>query len=83
MSFDNPNNLKIQAILNDKVVQDSNTSDFIFKVEEVVSFISEIMTLMPGDIISTGTPEGIGPMKKGDKIEIKIENIGSLINHIK
>jgi len=79
----NPNNLKIQAILNNKIVQDSNTSDFIFKVEEIVSFISQIMTLMPGDIISTGTPSGIGPMKKGDKIEIKIEKIGSLVNHVK
>jgi len=78
-----PNNLKIQAILNDKIVQDSNTSDFIFKVEEVVSFISQIMTLMPGDIISTGTPAGIGPMQKGDKIEIKIEGIGILVNYVK
>jgi len=78
-----PNNLKIQAILNDKVVQDSNTNDFIFKVEEVVSFISQIMTLNPGDIITTGTPAGIGPMQKGDKIEIKIEGIGSLVNWVK
>ncbi len=79
----NPNKLKIQAILNDKIVQNSNTSDFIFKVEEVISFISQVMTLMPGDIVSTGTPPGIGPMKKGDTIEIKIEKIGSLINYIK
>jgi 2-keto-4-pentenoate hydratase/2-oxohepta-3-ene-1,7-dioic acid hydratase in catechol pathway len=79
----NPNNLKIQSILNNKIVQDSNTSDFIFQIEEVVSFISNVMTLNKGDIISTGTPPGIGPMHKGDKITIKIEKIGELTNYIK
>jgi 2-keto-4-pentenoate hydratase/2-oxohepta-3-ene-1,7-dioic acid hydratase in catechol pathway len=79
----NPNNLKVQAKLNGKVVQEGNTEDFIFKIEEVVSFISKIMTLNKGDIITTGTPPGVGPMKKGDKIEVKIEKIGSLINYVK
>ena len=79
----NPNNVKIQSFLNGEIKQNSNTKNFIFKVEELVSFISKIMTLNPGDIIATGTPAGIGPMKKGDKIEIKIEGIGSLINYIK
>ena len=80
---DNPNNLKIEAILDDKVVQSSNTSDFIFTVEEVLSFISKIMPLEEGDIVTTGTPAGIGPMQKGDKIEIKIEGIGSLVNYVR
>ncbi len=79
----NPNNVKIQTFLNGKIKQDSNTSNFIFKVEEIISFISKVMTLNPGDIISTGTPKGIGPMHKGDKIELKIEGIGSLINYVK
>lgn len=79
----NPNNLKIQSFLNDELKQNSNTKNFIFKVEELISFISQVMTLNPGDIIATGTPSGIGPMKKGDKIEIKIEGIGSLINYVK
>lgn len=79
----NPNNVKIQSFLNGEIKQDSNTSNFIFKVEELVSFISKVMTLNGGDIIATGTPAGIGPMKKGDKIEIKIEGIGSLINYIR
>jgi len=79
----NPNNLKIQTFLNSKVKQDSNTSQFIFKVEEIVSFISKVMTLNPGDIIATGTPKGIGPMKRGGKIESKIERIGTLINYVK
>ena len=83
VKVDNPNNLKVQAILNGKIVQDSNTKNFIFKVEELVSFISKIMTLNPGDIIATGTPKGIGPMKKRDKIEVKIEGIGTLTNYIK
>jgi len=78
-----PNNLKIQSFLNGKLKQDSSTSNFIFKIEELVSFISKVMTLMPGDIIATGTPPGIGPMQKGDKIEIKIEGIGSLINYLR
>jgi 2-keto-4-pentenoate hydratase/2-oxohepta-3-ene-1,7-dioic acid hydratase in catechol pathway len=79
----NPNHVKIQTFLNDKIKQDSNTKEFIFPVEYIVSFISQVMTLLPGDIISTGTPKGIGPMKKGDKVEVKIEGIGSLINYIK
>lgn len=79
----NPNNVKIQSFLNNELKQDSNTSNFIFKVEEIVSFISQVMTLNPGDIIATGTPKGIGPMKKGDKIEIKIEGIGTLRNYVK
>ncbi len=78
-----PNNVKIQSFLNNELKQDSNTSNFIFKVEEIVSFISKVMTLNPGDIISTGTPKGIGPMKKGDKIEIKIKGIGTLRNYVK
>lgn len=79
----NPNNVKIQSFLNGELKQDSNTSNFIFKVEELVSFISKIMTLTPRDIIATGTPSGIGPMKKDDIIEIKIEGIGTLRNYVK
>ena len=78
-----PDNLKIQAILNGKIMQDSNTSNMIFNVGGLIEFISHVMTLLPGDIIATGTPHGIGPMEKGDLIEIKIENIGSLINQVK
>jgi 2-keto-4-pentenoate hydratase/2-oxohepta-3-ene-1,7-dioic acid hydratase in catechol pathway len=77
-----PNNLKIQSFLNGELRQDSNTANFIFKVEELVSFISQVMTLMPGDIIATGTPGGIGAMNKGDTIEIKIEGIGTLRNYV-
>jgi len=78
-----PNHVKIQSLLNDEIKQDSNTSNFIFKVEKLVSFISQVMTLMPGDVIATGTPKGIGPMQKGDKIEVRIEGIGSLVNYVR
>ncbi len=78
-----PNNVKIQSFLNGELKQDSNTSNFIFKVEELVSFVSQVMTLNPGDIIATGTPSGIGAMHKGDKIEVKIEGIGTLRNYVK
>jgi 2-keto-4-pentenoate hydratase/2-oxohepta-3-ene-1,7-dioic acid hydratase in catechol pathway len=77
-----PNNLVIQSYLNGELRQDSNTSNFIFTVEELVSFISHVMTLMPGDIIATGTPSGIGAMNRGDIIEIVIEGIGTLRNFL-
>lgn len=79
----NPHSLKICTILNDKIVQSGNTSDLIFTVDELVSFISNVMTLLPGDVIATGTPAGIGPINDGDKVEIEIENIGTLTNFVK
>ncbi len=79
----NPDNLKIKTFLNGKIVQNSSTSNFIFKTFELVSFISNIMTLLPGDIISTGTPPGIGPLSNNDIVEIEVENIGILRNRVK
>jgi 2-keto-4-pentenoate hydratase/2-oxohepta-3-ene-1,7-dioic acid hydratase in catechol pathway len=77
-----PNGIKVQGYLNGELKQDSNTSNFIFSVDFLVSFVSQIMTLKPGDVISTGTPAGIGPMQKGDKVKIVIEGIGSLENQV-
>jgi 2-keto-4-pentenoate hydratase/2-oxohepta-3-ene-1,7-dioic acid hydratase in catechol pathway len=74
--------LRVRAILNDKVVQDSDTGQLIFKVPEIVSFVSRVMTLLPGDLIATGTPPGIGPMQRGDKIVIEVEGIGQLENTV-
>jgi len=79
----NAANLKIKLYLNGQVKQDSSTAHFIFSVEYLVSFISNIMTLLPGDIISTGTPPGTGRMQKGDKVEVEIEKIGRLTNYVK
>jgi len=78
----NPDNLKIETRLNGKTVQSGNTDDLIFNNARLVSFISNIMTLLPGDLISTGTPFGVGPLKKGDVVEIEIEGIGILKNTV-
>ena len=77
-----PGNVFVETYLNGELRQRANTSDLIFSVPELVSFISHIMTLLPGDVIATGTTSGIGPMKRGDTIEIKIEPIGILRNYI-
>lgn len=74
--------LSIATFKNGKIVQDSNTKDQIFPPTFLVSFISRYMTLLPGDIIPTGTPSGVGPIKAGDVIEIVIENIGKLRNKV-
>ncbi len=78
----NPDNLRIRSYLNGKLKQDSTTADFIFPLKSVVSFISKIMNLCPGGIISTGTPVGVGRMKHYDIIDIEIEGIGKLSNKI-
>ncbi len=77
-----PAGLQIKVYLNGRQVQNSNTSKFIFPVDYLVSFISRIMTLLPGDVISTGTPPGVGPMQVKDKIEVEIEGIGNLSNSV-
>lgn len=78
----NPQNLEIELFLNGEVKQKSNTSEMIFSPLEIVSFISSVMTLMPDDIIITGTPPGVGKCEAGDEIEVRIEGIGSLINYV-
>ncbi len=75
-------NLKVEGILNNSVKQSGNTKNMIFDVPFIISYISEVMTLEAGDLILTGTPAGIEPMKHGDEIEVKIEQIGSLINRV-
>jgi len=77
-----PGNIVLETYLNGELKQRANTNDLIFGIPELVSFISDIMTLLPGDIIATGTTSGIGPMSPGDTIEIKIAPIGILRNHV-
>jgi len=77
-----PDNLVVEAYLNGERRQQSNTSNMVFKVARLVSFISHVMTLLPGDVIATGTPAGIGPMRVGDVVEIRVEGIGTLRNRI-
>jgi 2-keto-4-pentenoate hydratase/2-oxohepta-3-ene-1,7-dioic acid hydratase in catechol pathway len=77
-----PSDAVITARLNGVTRQESTTADLIFPVDYLVSFISRVMTLLPGDIISTGTPSGVGPMKKGDIIEVEVKGIGTLRNSV-
>lgn len=87
--IDNPNHLNIETRVNGEVRQSSNTEKFIFPIEEIISVLSAGMTLEPGDIISTGTPAGVGKgmkppkfLRPGDQVEVTIEKIGTLVNRI-
>jgi 2-keto-4-pentenoate hydratase/2-oxohepta-3-ene-1,7-dioic acid hydratase in catechol pathway len=82
-------NLRIQARVNGRVVQDSNTANMVFRVSYIVSYLSQLMTLVPGDIIATGTPAGVGfkreppiLLKDGDLVEVEVERIGRLANPV-
>jgi len=79
----NPGKLHIVTRVNGKVRQQSTTANMIFNVYELVSFVSVVMTLLPGDVIITGTPPGVGPIVPGDTVEIEIENIGTLKNKVR
>ncbi len=75
-----PAALHLKTFLNGKLVQTGNTANLIFPVPFLVRFLSRIMTLLPGDIITTGTPSGIGPMQPGDRVDVQIDGIGTLSN---
>ncbi len=77
-----PSALTLRTIVNGKVRQEGNTSDMIYTPAELISFISRIMTLGPGDIILTGTPPGIGPLTSGDEVQVEIEGVGILTNSV-
>jgi 2-keto-4-pentenoate hydratase/2-oxohepta-3-ene-1,7-dioic acid hydratase in catechol pathway len=77
-----PSDLNITMSVNGEIRQDSNTKNLIYDIPTLIEFISEIMTLNPQDVISTGTPPGIGQVKPGDEMEVKIEGIGTLRNHV-
>jgi 2-keto-4-pentenoate hydratase/2-oxohepta-3-ene-1,7-dioic acid hydratase in catechol pathway len=77
-----PDNVMVEAYLNGERRQHSSTSNMVFGVRRLISFISQVMTLLPGDVIATGTPAGIGPMQPGDVVEVKVEGIGTLRNRV-
>jgi 2-keto-4-pentenoate hydratase/2-oxohepta-3-ene-1,7-dioic acid hydratase in catechol pathway len=77
-----PDDLKLETWLNGARQQSGRTSELLFGIPKLISFISDVMTLLPGDVIATGTPSGIGPVKSGDVVEIKIEGIGTLRNPV-
>lgn len=74
--------LQVEAIVNGQVRQSSSSAQLIFPVDHLIWFVSSVMTLLPGDIIATGTPSGIGPLKAGDTVTIRIEGVGELTNTV-
>jgi 2-keto-4-pentenoate hydratase/2-oxohepta-3-ene-1,7-dioic acid hydratase in catechol pathway len=85
-----PQALRIRALLNGDLMQDSTTERMIFPVEEIVRFVSEAITLAPGDLVATGTPEGVGVFRKppvfladGDEIVVEIDGVGRLANRVR
>jgi 2-keto-4-pentenoate hydratase/2-oxohepta-3-ene-1,7-dioic acid hydratase in catechol pathway len=78
-----PGSLTIQLFQNGHLRQNSSTSQLIFKPAELVSFISTNLTLLPGDVILTGTPSGIGPIRSGDRLEVRIQGLAPLVNTVK
>jgi 2-keto-4-pentenoate hydratase/2-oxohepta-3-ene-1,7-dioic acid hydratase in catechol pathway len=75
-----PSRLRIKTFLNGKLKQSASTRNMIFPVPFLIRYISRVMTLLPGDIIATGTPAGVGPMSPGDRVDVQIECIGTLSN---
>lgn len=78
-----PHDLSIQLFQNGQLRQNSNTSQLIFNCFNLVSFISTNMTLLPGDVILTGTPSGVGPIQSGDRLEVRIQGLAPLVNMVK
>jgi 2-keto-4-pentenoate hydratase/2-oxohepta-3-ene-1,7-dioic acid hydratase in catechol pathway len=78
-----PHDLTIQLFQNGQLRQNSNTSQLIFNCFDIVSFVSTNMTLLPGDIILTGTPSGVGPIESGDRLEVRIQGLAPLVNMVK
>jgi len=80
--IEDPHDLKIELKLNGEVKQSSNTKFMIFKIPEIIEYLSKYITLESGDVIATGTPSGVGPIQPGDIIEATIEKIGTLRNKV-
>ena len=77
-----PSRLHMQGRRNGNVVQDCDTSDLLFGVDALVAYLSTFITLMPGDLIMTGTPGGVGPLQPGDHFEVEIAGLGILSNTV-
>jgi 2-keto-4-pentenoate hydratase/2-oxohepta-3-ene-1,7-dioic acid hydratase in catechol pathway len=77
-----PAGLRITCEVNGELRQEGSTNDMVFGVAEIFAFISRVMTLLPGDVILTGTPAGVGPIVPGDRVEVTIERIGTLANPV-
>jgi 2-keto-4-pentenoate hydratase/2-oxohepta-3-ene-1,7-dioic acid hydratase in catechol pathway len=80
--YDSPEGVAVEGWVNGTRRQASSTRELIFPVPRLIAFISAVMTLLPGDIITTGTPSGIGPLSAGDRVTIKVEGVGELTNPV-
>ena len=78
----NPGRLLVRTRVNGEVRQEASTGEMIFPVEALISYISQVMTLEPGDVVLTGTPTGVGRLEPGDMVEVEIEDIGTLTNSV-
>jgi 2-keto-4-pentenoate hydratase/2-oxohepta-3-ene-1,7-dioic acid hydratase in catechol pathway len=74
--------VRVQSRVNGELRQNGTTADFLFPLDVLVRFISQVMTLEPGDVIATGTPAGVGPVKAGDVVEVTVEGVGTLRNPV-
>jgi 2-keto-4-pentenoate hydratase/2-oxohepta-3-ene-1,7-dioic acid hydratase in catechol pathway len=81
-TFD-PSSVRVRALVNGETRQDGNTRDMVFDIATLVSFMSHVMTLVPGDVILTGTPDGVGRIVNGDTVTVSIDGIGELVNPVK
>ncbi len=78
----NPDDVLVECYVNGVRKQSASTTDFIFPMAEQIAWISSIMTLLPGDVVTSGTPSGVGPLQDGDVVEVRISGIGSLLNTV-
>ena len=74
--------VEVEVRVNGNLKQKGNTRDFIFPLDRVIRFIAQVMTLVPGDLIATGTPAGVGPLEAGDRVEVRVEGAGALVNPV-
>ncbi|MBO0910177.1 MAG: fumarylacetoacetate hydrolase family protein [Acidobacteria bacterium] len=74
--------IELEVRVNGSLKQRGNTRDFIFPLDRVIRFIAQVMTLVPGDLIATGTPSGVGPLEAGDRVEVRVEGVGTLENPV-
>jgi 2-keto-4-pentenoate hydratase/2-oxohepta-3-ene-1,7-dioic acid hydratase in catechol pathway len=77
-----PNDVRVETRLNGEIRQGGQTSDMVFGVATLIEYITEFMTLLPGDVLLTGTPEGVGRLAAGDVVEVEVEGVGSLSNPV-
>ena len=77
-----PSDLQVTTTLNGEPRQSGRTSSMVYDVAAIIAYVSSFMTLLPGDVIATGTPEGVGPMEPGDEVAVTIDGIGTLVNRV-